>query len=246
MKRFGLIGKKLGHSFSKKYFTEKFARLNLTASYDLYELSSINEFPEWVLTVENLIGLNVTIPYKTEVIPFLDQLSEEAEIIGAVNTIRKVGDKLIGYNTDSYGFYHSLKVWIGDIPIHSALILGTGGASRAVLFVLEKYLQVSDYYLVSRQPIGSKQIAYGELDNLDLNRYTLIINTTPIGMYPDIDQAPEFPYHLLNASHFVYDLIYNPEETLFLHHSKNAGAKVLNGMPMLIGQAERAWEIWTE
>lgn len=242
-RQFGLIGKKLGHSFSKKYFTEKFLGGRIHAAYDLYELMSIQEFPSLVANTPSLIGLNVTIPYKNQVIPYLHELSPEAAKIQAVNTIQVIRpDRLVGYNTDIPGFHLALNQLIGmDYP-SKAVILGTGGAAASVAFVLEK-LSIQ-YLLVSRAAKSEKHITYEELFSLSLADYPLIINTTPVGMYPDIHQAPHFPYEKIGPAHYVMDLIYNPDETVFLAKARTQGAQVLNGMPMLIEQAEQAWNIW--
>ena len=243
-RKFGLIGKKLGHSFSKKYFTKKFQDLKLDAVYDLYEIESIHAFPDLIAGLEGLEGLNVTIPYKREVIPFLDALSPEAAAIGAVNVIKKEGEKLYGSNSDIFGFWVALQELLGVAKVEKALVLGTGGAAKAVVYVLEQYLKVSELKMVSRSPQEVKHISYQDLHQIEINNYQLIINTTPLGMYPNINQSPYFPYEKLSDAHFVMDLIYNPEETSFIKFAAQYGAKTMNGMKMLIQQAEKAWEIW--
>ncbi len=244
MKRFGLIGKKLGHSFSKKYFTKKFDQSRIDASYELYELEDIDEFPALLRNQPGLIGLNVTIPYKSQVIPFLDQLSAEAVDVHAVNTIRiSPRGYLEGFNTDIPGFRLALTQLLEGEEVKKALILGTGGASASVAYVF-KQLNIS-FLFASRNPRTTSHISYEELFKLPLEKYRIIVNTTPVGMYPRIDEELIFPYTSLSRHHYVMDLIYNPSETLFLSKSKEHGAKVLNGMPMLIEQAERAWDIWT-
>ena len=242
MKQFGLIGYPLSHSFSKGYFAEKFAKENIVdCKYDVFPLEKIEDFVELCNDKKNLIGLNVTIPYKEKIIPFLDELDETAANIGAVNTIKFSNGKKIGYNSDAYGFEMSLKPFLK--PYHKqALILGTGGASKAVEYVLRK-LGISFQY-VSRTK-SEKTISYEELlTNYDLRLTTLIINTTPIGMYPNIDTAPDIPYKVITDKHLLYDLIYNPEETLFLKKGKQRGAGTKNGLEMLYLQAERSWQIW--
>jgi len=198
------------------------------------------------LATAGFVGFNVTIPHKQAVIPYLDDLTVQARQIGAVNTIRWAQGRLEGYNTDCYGFDYTLREFLGQDDIPPALVLGTGGASKAVVYVLEQELEIREYYVVSRNPVGARQLSYGELDVMDLGQFPLIINTTPIGMYPDVDAAPIFPYDRIGPEHFVYDLIYNPAETVFLARCKAQGARTLNGMPMLVGQAEKAWEIWNK
>ena len=243
---YGLIGKKLGHSFSKKYFTEKFAREGISSQYELYELPSIEEFLGLWEKYPRLKGLNVTIPYKAEVIPYLDLLMPEAYSVHAVNTIRRDKEGLIGYNSDIHGFWTSLENFLAGAEPSAALILGTGGAARAVAYVLEHFAKIPEITYVSRNPSGPGQMSYANVAQAQLEAYPLIINTTPLGMYPEISSAPPIPYEQLNSNHFVYDLVYNPEETRFLSLAKAQGAKVLNGMPMLIGQAEKSWEFWNE
>ncbi|MEM6802817.1 MAG: shikimate dehydrogenase [Bacteroidota bacterium] len=242
-RQFGLIGKKLGHSFSKKYFSQKFAEQKIDAAYELYELAEIAEF-EKLKKVPGLKGLNVTIPYKTAVIPFLDELSPEARAIQAVNTIRFEEGKLYGFNSDIYGFWDSLLDFVEGKEIEGALILGNGGATRAVHYVLEKKLGVKELKIVTRNPRSANHLSYEELEVLTLENFSLIVNTTPLGMYPDIDVIPMFPYHKLGKNHWAYDLIYNPEETSFMKAAAQHGARTKNGMDMLIGQAEKSWEFW--
>jgi len=241
---YGLIGKKLGHSFSQKYFSEKFAREGIEARYELFERSTIETFPTLWQQHPQLRGLNVTIPYKTEVIPYLDRLTPEAQAIGAVNTIRKDSEGLIGFNSDIYGFRDSLREFLGPARPRAALILGTGGAAKAVAYVLEYMLPIPKVLWVSRKPTEPFHISYEEVRSKGLAAFPLIINTTPLGMYPKVDTAPDLPYEELGTSHFVYDLVYNPEATLFLQKAQSQGAKILNGLPMLIGQAEKSWEFW--
>lgn len=241
MKQFGLIGYPLSHSFSKGYFTEKFLKENISyCSYDVFPLEKIEEFVELCNTHNNLCGLNVTIPYKEKIIPYLDGLHEEALAIGAVNTIKFINGKKIGYNTDCYGFEQSLKPLL-KTQHTSALILGTGGASKAIEYVLKK-LKIKFQY-VSRKKTNNA-ITYDEINNDMVKESLLIINCSPIGMYPFVDAVPEIPFDAVSDQHLLYDLIYNPEETLFLKEGKIRGARTKNGLDMLYLQAEKSWEIW--
>ena len=245
MRFFGLIGYPLGHSFSKKYFTEKFQLEGIDARYDLYELKSLSEFTE-LKKLENLCGLNVTIPYKQQIIPFLDEMDETAADIGAVNVIKFIRDlnglKLKGYNSDAVGFLQSIRPYLK--PHHTkALILGTGGASKALDYTLGK-LGIETKF-VSRTP-GEGQLSYGELTETVLSEYHIILNASPVGTFPNINHCPEIPYQYLTSRHLLFDAVYNPAETLFLQKGKAQGAAVLNGEGMLTGQAEAAWKIWNE
>ncbi|MCE7995806.1 MAG: shikimate dehydrogenase [Roseivirga sp.] len=245
MRKFGLIGFPLSHSFSQKYFTEKFEKENIAdSSYDLYPLESIEEFPALIKAESELIGLNVTIPYKEQVIPYLDELDEKAEAIGAVNTITIRDGKLKGYNTDYDGFSNSLTQWIGANPIpEKALILGTGGASKAVKATLED-LGVS-YQFVSRSS-GEGLLTYEDLSSTlqHFKTSTLIINTTPLGTHPNTTELPDLPYNQLTQGHYLFDLVYNPLITAFMQKGIDAKCWVKNGLEMLHGQAEKAWRIW--
>ncbi|MEZ4829211.1 MAG: shikimate dehydrogenase [Bacteroidia bacterium] len=245
---FGLIGKKLGHSFSKRYFTAKFESLGIHDRYELFELPSIDHFPALVQTYrdQGLTGLNVTIPYKTEVIPFLNWLSPEAAAIGAVNTIRVEADGLSGHNSDISGFRQSLLAFLGAARPEKALVLGTGGASKAVRFVLEQMLSPENVVSVSRKPENQAVLSYQALTPELISSFHLIVNTTPLGMYPDTAFAPEIPYEGMSNFHFACDLIYNPEETLFMKKAASFGAHTCNGMEMLILQAEKSWSVWNE
>ena len=245
MRRFGLIGFPLGHSFSKKYFTEKFLLEGIDARYDLYELKSLDEFAELKVS-ENLCGLNVTIPYKQQIIPFLDEMDETAAEIGAVNVIKFIRDgndlKLKGYNSDAIGFLQSIRPNLK--PHHNkALILGTGGASLAFDYILRK-LGIETTF-VSRTP-AEGQLSYSDLSETVLNEYPIILNASPVGTFPDVERCPDIPYQYLTSRHLLFDAVYNPAETLFLQKGKAQGTTVLNGEGMLTGQAEAAWKIWNE
>ncbi|MBX2842916.1 MAG: shikimate dehydrogenase [Flammeovirgaceae bacterium] len=252
MKKFGLIGFPLSHSFSKKYFAEKFEKEKIEGCiYDLYEIPEVSKLPQILLQNPELKGINVTIPYKKEVLQFLDDIDHSARKIGAVNVL-KVGEfgKLKGYNSDYYGFMESLKNFIrytDDIKL-KALILGYGGASLAVKTVL-KDLNI-DFAYVSRSAdkVREKEhvkcYSYKDLTPEVFNDYKLIINTTPLGMSPNLDASPDIPYQEMDDSYFLYDLVYNPEETMFMKKGKEKGANVKNGLEMLVLQAEKSWEIW--
>lgn len=237
----GLLGQKLSHSFSKKYFTEKFAVEKIENSlYENFELNDVGEFTKLIASNKNISGLNVTIPYKETIISFLDSLTEDAQKIGAVNTIQFLNGKTIGHNTDVIGFEKSLLPLLKNHH-QNALILGTGGAAKAVQFVLEK-LNISFKY-VSRKK-ANNQLIYTDLNEEIIEKYTLIINTTPLGMFPKIDDLPNLPYQFISEKHLVYDLIYNPLESAFLKKAKAQGAVVKNGLEMLQLQAEESWNIW--
>jgi len=241
MKKFGLIGKNLSHSFSKQYFEQKFGKEGITdASYSLFELVEIGEFTALV-TEHELSGLNVTIPYKEAILPYLDEIDEEAKAIGAVNTIQFTKSGLKGFNTDVIGFRNSIKPFLENIHTR-ALILGTGGAAKAVAYVLES-LGIKITY-VSRNPKAENELSYADINSFVMKHHLLIVNTTPIGTFPNITEAPELPYEYLTEQHFLYDLVYNPSETQFLQHAKAAGAIAINGEQMLKIQAEEAWKIW--
>ncbi len=242
MKKLGLIGYPLTHSFSKKYFQEKFFRENLHSyTYQLYPIENIYQFPQLLAQEPELIGLNVTIPYKEQILPFLDEIHENAQKIGAINTIAIQNGKKIGYNTDYEGFLISLQNWIGHQKPSKALVLGTGGASKAVQAVLE-HLQIL-FQVVSRNKKATF-LCYSELSCQIIESSQLIINTTPLGMYPYTDTYPPIPYQYISEKHFLYDLVYNPEQTLFLQKGQTRGAKTKNGLEMLYLQAEAAWNIW--
>lgn len=241
-KKYGLVGKNISYSFSRAYFTEKFENgNNKNHTYENFDIQQIFEFPGILKNNPDLKGLNVTIPYKEVVIPFLDKMSKNALKIGAVNTIKFSGNgKTKGYNTDFYGFKKSLKPLLK--PHHQkALILGTGGASKAVAYAL-RLLEI-DYILVSRAP-SEHTLMYDEIDASTFEEYQIIINCTPLGTSPNIEICPDIPYDHFTEQHIAYDLIYNPEETLFLRKAKEKGAVTKNGYEMLVFQAEKAWKIW--
>jgi len=241
-KKFGLLGRNISYSFSVGYFTEKFERENATnCSYQNFDLATLDEFPAVINNTPDLKGLNITIPYKKEILPFLEKINKKALEIGAVNTIKITKNKkLKGYNTDYYGFKKAIKPLLK--PHHTkALILGTGGASNAVAFALKK-LGIS-YQYVSRNPIDN-QLTYADLDRETFNQYTIIINCTPLGTFPNINDCPPLPYSYFNSKHLAFDLIYNPAETTFLKKAKSFGAATTNGYQMLVFQAEKAWKIW--
>lgn len=240
MKKFGLIGKSLTHSFSKKYFEDKFKKLNLfNHTYDLIELQNLNAVKKHIFE-NDYIGLNVTIPYKEEIMSHLDFISEEAKIIGAVNTIKVENGMLKGYNSDYYGFQNSLLNFIPHNKI-KALIFGTGGASKAVAKALD---DLNILYLKVSRIKKDKSITYSEVNSELISKHKLLINTTPLGTYPEIDQCIEIDYEGVSENHFCYDLIYNPKETKFLNNCFYKGAKIKNGIEMLELQAEKAWETW--
>lgn len=238
--RYGLLGKNISYSFSKGYFTQKFKDLGMDDhSYENFDLQDISEL-ETVLSQDNIKGFNVTIPYKEEVLTYLDQLDGKAEKIGAVNTIKITENGLKGFNTDAYGFEKSLTPLLR--PHHKkALILGTGGASKAVRFVLEE-MGISTTYVSRSKKAG--QYTYDELDKAIMEENTLIVNCTPLGTHPDIEKKPDLPYQYIGKEHLLYDLIYNPDKTAFLALGEAHGATIQNGLGMLQWQAEKAWEIW--
>lgn len=245
MRVFGLIGYPLSHSFSKGYFTEKFRKEAIeNCSYENFPIEDISDLPEIIAANTELCGLNVTIPYKEKVIPFLDEIAPEAAGIGAINTIKisRRGEQvhLKGFNTDMYGFMESLNPFLK--PFHQrALILGTGGASKAVKAAFEM-LHI-EYQYVSRTK-AEQTITYEELSPELFSSYQVIVNTTPLGMYPKVDDCPPLPYQFLTSGHLLYDLVYNPAQTLFLKKGAEQGAQTANGLNMLHLQAEKAWQIW--
>lgn len=242
MRVFGLIGKPLTHSFSQSYFSEKFSRENIAdAVYSNYELNAIEHLPALIKQQPSLQGLNVTIPYKEAVLHYLDEQSPEVKHIKACNCIRIEKGRMKGFNTDAYGFETSLLPYLQK-QHKKALILGTGGASKAVAFVLEK-LGISSLF-ISRS--STQYLSYNDVNEKIINSHKLIINTSPVGMYPHVNFAPQIPYDQLSSDHLLYDLIYNPSKTLFLQKGEERGATIVNGYDMLVLQAEESWRIWND
>lgn len=247
MRKFGLIGYPLGHSFSKKYFTEKFLREHISdCSYDNYPLEDINQLKKLVTKEVDLCGLNVTIPYKSEIIRFLDSIDPEAKEIGAVNVLKikrfEGITKLLGYNSDVTGIRDSLFPFIND-SVRNAIVLGTGGSSRAVCYVLRK----SGINIIQISRVKKTGVSvYEDINNELISNTELIINTTPLGMFPNNEGKPEINYNLLSGKHILFDLVYNPEITSFLKMGMAQGCTTISGLKMLHSQAERAWEIWND
>ena len=245
MKKFGLIGYPLGHSFSKNFFNEKFHSENINAEYVNFEIPTIDEFPKVIAANPTLAGLNVTIPYKEKIISYLDELDKDAAAIGAVNVVKfeqnKGKLKLVGYNSDVLGFSQSIEPLLESYHT-KALILGTGGASKAVYHGL-KQLGLSTLF-VSRSKHNGQTITYSELTPELMDEYKVVVNCTPVGMYPQADKCPEIPYECLTPKHLLYDLLYNPDTTLFMKKGEEQGAVVKNGLEMLLLQAFGAWDIW--
>jgi len=240
MRTFGLLGKFLSHSFSKQYFEEKFIQERINdAEYQLFSLTTIDEVKK-LFKHPTLLGFNVTIPYKSRIIPYLDQLDPVAQEIGAVNCVIKQTDKWIGYNTDIIGFEETLQKAEGRKK-NFALVLGSGGASKAVCYVLKQ--RNIPFLIVSRNKTEDT-ITYNELTEELIHHTTFIINTTPLGMFPNINEMPQIPYHKLNSTHILIDLIYNPEETLFLKEGEKHGAFTINGLTMFKAQAEATWQLF--
>lgn len=245
MRKFGLIGYPLGHSFSKKYFSEKFQRENIPdCLYENYQLTNISQVNEMVENVQELCGFNVTIPYKSEIIPFLSKIDAEAKEIGAVNVVKilrvRGSTRLFGFNSDITGIRVSLQPYI-DKKRKNAIILGTGGSSKAVSYVLGKW--GFNIITVSRSKKNGA-VMYEELTSQSIYNADIIVNATPLGMFPDINTSPEIRYDLLNSRHLLFDLVYNPEQTMFLKMGEKQGCITVSGIKMLFAQAERAWEIW--
>jgi shikimate dehydrogenase len=245
MEQYGLIGYPLEHSFSKSYFNDKFSAENIDAEYINFEITSIKELKTILKNNPQLKGLNVTIPYKEQVIPYLDHISENARLIGAVNVIKmernKRKTKLTGFNSDIIGFKESIEPLLQ--PHHKqALILGTGGAAKAIFYGLSQLSVVPTY--VSRTKESKTVLTYPELDSDILNEHTVIVNCTPVGMWPNVNESPAIPYELLTEKHLLYDLLYNPDETLFMKKGKEQGATVKNGLEMLLLQAFASFEFW--
>ena len=241
MKRYGLVGRTLTHSFSKNYFTKKFSEAGITdCSYDNFELQAIAELPGLLLDNPDIRGLNVTIPYKEEVLAYLTDRNDIVKAVGACNCLRITGPNLVGYNTDVIGFRKSFEPML-QLHHKKALILGTGGSSKAIQYVLTE-LGI-EYELVSRKKLEG-QCGYEDIGNEMLLDHQIIINTTPLGMFPNVDADPPIPYQYINSSHLFFDLIYNPAKTKFLEEGEKRGAQIRNGYEMLINQAEESWRIW--
>ena len=242
MDRYGIIGFPLGHSFSRAFFTEKFQKEHIDAEYVNFEIPSAHLLPEIVRSNPHLRGLNVTLPYKEAVIPMLDSMSDEAREIGAVNVIQVREGRLKGFNSDIIGFMDSLRPLLKPLHQH-ALVLGTGGASRAIRVGLERL--GLDWTYVSRTAAEGR-LTYAALTPEVMEHYQVIVNCSPVGMFPKVDACPDIPYHLLSPRHLLYDLVYNPEETLFLKRGAQQGATIKNGLEMLHLQALASWEFWNE
>jgi shikimate dehydrogenase len=244
MKKLGLIGFPLAHSFSKSYFENKFEKEKIKDfSYENFEIDNINKLPVLLKENKQIVGLNVTIPYKEQVLKYVDWKDDIVEQIGAANTLKIINGKIKAYNTDVYGFEKSFKKkWQNHHK--KALILGTGGASKSVAFVLRS--MKIPYLFVSRNPISSNQISYKDINKEVMKEYQIIINTTPLGTYPKVETSPDIPYNLVKKCHYFYDLVYNPAVTSFLKKASMHGATTSNGLSMLKLQAEKAWEIWTD
>jgi len=247
MTTFGLIGYPLGHSFSKKYFTEKFEKEGLADhQYLNFELQTIAEFPSIFEKYPDIKGLNCTIPYKQQIMGYLDEIEDETSIVGAVNTIKPIstpqGLKLIGYNTDIIGFERSLRPMLNETH-KKALILGTGGASKAIKYILTK-IGIQFVSASIEDELFENEIRYEQIDRALIESNTIIINATPLGTYPNVDSCPGIPYEFITAEHVFFDLVYNPEVTTFMKRGIEKGARVKNGLEMLHGQALAAWEIW--
>ena len=241
MAKYGLIGKNIGYSFSKAFFTTKFSQENRTDTYLNFDIASIESLKDVIKSNETLKGLNITIPYKESVIPLLDRIDKEAKKIGAINTIKIHQDgSLVGYNTDHYGFAKALADFL-PLKEKSALILGTGGASKAVSYVLDAMNY--KYQLVSRTKTETT-LSYDELNEDLISNHLLIINCTPLGTFPKTQEFPDIPYQYLSKDHLLFDLIYNPLETVFLRLGRAQGTQVTNGLKMLEYQAKKAWSIW--
>jgi shikimate dehydrogenase len=242
MKTYGLIGYPLTHSFSKKFFTEKFEREGIKdCKYELFEIKEASELPCLIRNSPDIVGLNVTIPHKESVMRYLDYLDESVKKIKAVNVIKINNGKLTGYNSDFHGFRESLKKFLPEGFKGDALVLGSGGSSKAVKAALES--MKIHFTTVSRNRTGHA-FAYEDLNKKYIDSHTLIINTTPLGMYPNVDDCPPIPFEFITSGHFLFDLVYNPEETLFMKKGAAQGARTKNGLEMLRLQAEKAWEIW--
>jgi shikimate dehydrogenase len=247
MEQYGLIGYPLEHSFSKSYFNDKFAAENIEAEYINFEIPSIEELKGILKDYPCLKGLNVTIPYKEQVIPFLDEVSENAKLIGAVNVVKFIRNKnklkLVGYNSDIIGFKESIRPLL-QTPNQQALVLGTGGSAKAIFYGLRQMGIVPTYVSRTPNPDNINLITYDQLTPEVMKSHTIIVNCTPVGMWPQVDEYPNIPYNYITDKHLLYDLLYNPNETMFMQLGKEQGATVKNGLEMLLLQAFAGWEFW--
>lgn len=243
MKTYGLLGRGIGYSFSPDYFKEKFKQLNLeNHDYVLIDVENLEDIKAKI-KASGVDGFNVTTPYKVDIIPYLDDLDETAKSIEAVNCVKIVDNKWIGYNTDGFGFHQMIKPFL-EQKHERAFILGKGGASQAIYFVLER-LGVQCFF-VRREAEQPNELEYSQLNTFMMDQIQVIVNCTPLGTFPNVTEKPEIPYDGLNANHFLIDLVYNPKESAFLKEGKNRGAMILNGYDMLMWQAEKSWEIWQQ
>ena len=245
MKIYGLIGNPLTHSFSKKYFTEKFSNENINdCEYQNFEIKDLRKEIRSLKNNTSLSGLNVTIPYKSQIIPFLDTISREVNEINACNCIKIDGGKWSGFNTDIAGFE---KSFVPFLRPHNtkALVLGTGGSSKAVAYVLKK-LQIEFLFVSRKKDVSEEMINYESISSSIMKEYTIVINTTPVGMFPNADSYPQLPYEFVSDKHYFFDLVYNPSKTLFLSKAEEMGAVIKNGADMLLIQAEESWKIWSK
>lgn len=241
MKSYGLVGRTLGYSFSKSFFEDYFKKNSIDAEFNNFEIERIEQIKE--VFEKNVTGLTITIPFKEAIIPYLDDLSVEASEIGAVNVVQFKNSKKIGHNTDAYGFQQSIKPFLTNLH-ERALILGTGGASKAIAYVFRKI--GIDVIFVSRNPQGPKEFSYDSVNEHMINACKVIVNCTPVGTFPNLEESLDFPFEHLTKDHLVVDLIYNPAKTKFLRLAESHGATILNGESMLKEQALKAWSIWNE
>ncbi len=245
--RFGLIGYSLSHSFSQKYFTDKFLKLNLPYTYSLFSLEKISLFPSFLQQNPDIKGLNVTLPYKRSIIEYLDELTAEVKQIGAVNTIKKLSNgKLKGYNTDVIGFTKAIEQVTQNKTFERAILIGNGGASKAVYYALQHVYRCEDIIVACRSPQLSHELFIEELSEDMISSADIIVQCTPVGMYPNTEQMLMIPYYALHQGQIAMDLVYNPEETYFIRYAKQQGCTVASGLTMLYTQADASFEIWTE
>lgn len=243
MNKYGLVGKSIQYSFSPKYFASKFEKENLNNfSYELFDLENLTNIKSLMIE-KDIKGFNVTTPYKTDIIPFLDELDETAKAIEAVNCVKIENEKFIGYNTDAFGFGQMIKPFL-EQKHERAFILGKGGASQAIAYVLEN-LGIQCFF-VRREAELPNELEYNQLNDFMLNQIQVIVNCTPIGTFPNVNERPDLPYKGINENHFLIDLVYNPKESAFLKAGKENGAMILNGYDMLVWQAEKSWDIWLD